>query len=429
MVVEMLEQQNADSPVSSRRAIEALRNGVPNKDAVQELGSNQPDAERQFMDLLDRSSNLARPLSVTKGMLISGDFGAGKSHLLTHLEHIALSRNFAVSRVVISKETPLYDLGKVFVSAIENGRISGRSGRFIEELALALKPGTENYDLFSGAISKAARDGELSMIFPATLTVHERSQDQHIINEIESFWAGERVTVASIRKGLRSIGEAQHYRFSAPKASELPSQRLRFVAELIRGAGYRGWIVFLDEIELVGNYSILQRGRSYSEIARWMGGAQAEGYPGLAAVGAVTVDFVPSVISHDGKQDRDKIASRLEQSARYAGLAGAAETGMRTLEREAVELRPIREADVTDTLEKLRDIYERAYRWRPPPAAAASETAGYMNQMRYKVRAAINEWDLRRLRPGYEPETETDPFRPNYVEDSALEKPAADEPE
>jgi len=34
--------------VSTRRAIEALRAGVPNQDAVRALGSNQPTSSRVF---------------------------------------------------------------------------------------------------------------------------------------------------------------------------------------------------------------------------------------------------------------------------------------------------------------------------------------------------------------------------------------------
>ncbi|MYE01574.1 MAG: hypothetical protein F4Y03_09885 [Alphaproteobacteria bacterium] len=422
-------QSNGDAAVVSRRAIEALRSGVPNRDAVRELGSSQPEAEQQFIDILERSTGFGRPLPPARGMLVSGDFGAGKSHLLAHFEQLALSRNFVSSRVVISKETPLYDLGKVFVSAVENGKIPGRNGRFMEELSLALKPGTENYDLFSGAIAKAALDGDMSMVFPATRIVHERSQDQDIINEIESFWAGDRIAVASVRKGLRSIGEAQNYRFSAPKAAELPLQRLRFAAELIRGAGYAGWVIFLDEIELIGNYSILQRGRSYAEIAHWMGRAPETNRSGLISVGAVTGDFVPAVIDADGKQDGDKIVPRLRESARYENLAGPAEGGMEVLKREVFALQPVGDTDVAATLEKLREIYAKAYNWHPPSASVASETAGYMNQMRYKVRSAINEWDLLRLRPGYRPDIEAREFQHDYGEDSDLEKPAADNAE
>ena len=95
----------------ARRAIEALRNGVPNRDAVRALGCHQPRAETAFASLLDRASDAGNPPASAQGMLISGDFGAGKSHLLAHLEHLALSRNFVCSRVAISKETPLYDLG------------------------------------------------------------------------------------------------------------------------------------------------------------------------------------------------------------------------------------------------------------------------------------------------------------------------------
>ena len=82
----------------------------------------------------------------TRAMLVSGGFGVGKTHLLNHFEHIALSRNFVCSRVPISKETPLYDMGKVFVSAMENGRIPGCSGRFIEELGLKIDPGSEGHE-------------------------------------------------------------------------------------------------------------------------------------------------------------------------------------------------------------------------------------------------------------------------------------------
>ena len=401
---------------------------MPNRDAVRELGSSQPEAERHFIQMLERSAGFGRPLPATRGMLVSGDFGAGKSHLLAHFEQLALSRNFVSSRVVISKETPLYDLGKVFVSAMENGTIPGRNGRFIEELSLALKPGRENYDLFSGAVAQAALDGRMSMIFPATRVVYERSQDQDLIGEIESFWSGDRITVASVRRGLRSIGEARNYRFTAPKAAELPSQRLRFAAELIRGAGYDGWVIFLDEIELIGSYSILQRARSYAEIAQWMGRAQETDRFGLIAVGAITGDFVPAVIGADGKQDEDKIAPRLRESVKYASLAGTAEAGMEALKRDVFALQSIGAAEVEATLEKLRGIYRRAYDWQPPAVSLASETAGHMNRMRYKVRAAINEWDLLRLFPDYRPDIEREEFRHNYREDPDLEKSAADDP-
>src|ERR1700693_1497677 len=104
--------------VARRRAVEALRSGVPSWDAVAVLGSGQPEAEDRFTALLERADEPGRPVPGAQGLLLGGGFGAGKSHLLTHLGHLAMSSGFVVSTVVISKETPLHDPVKTFRAAI-----------------------------------------------------------------------------------------------------------------------------------------------------------------------------------------------------------------------------------------------------------------------------------------------------------------------
>ena len=420
---------NPRSDLTARSAVEALRNGVPNREAVRELGCNQPAAERRFACMLVKAAESLDQVFHPQGMLVSGDFGSGKSHLLAHLEQLALSRNFVCSRVAISKETPLYDLGKVFTSAMENGRLPNRSGRFIEELALAITPDSRECEAFSEWTENAASGGILSPIFPASLCIYKRAMDSELNSDIESFWAGDRIQVAKIRAGLRQIGEARTYRFRAPKAAELPVQRLQFAIELIKSAGYGGWVVLLDEIELMGSYSILQRGRSYAEIARWMGRVQEENYPGLIVVGAVTGDFASAIISPDGqKKDRDYVQPRLEQSTRYSGLSGRAGSGMRLLEQERMELASPDDDDVRATVEALRRLYRRAYGWEPPPYEATAGGTAFQRRMRYKVRAAINEWDLRRLNPAYRPDTQIEGFTSSYNENPDLEQEASGDP-
>ena len=276
----MIPQAEENRSVKSRWALEALRNGVPNRAAVEMLGCNQPQAQSRFTDLLMQASDRDNPLSGAKGMLVSGDFGSGKSHLLTHLEHLALSEGFVCSKVAISKETPLYDLGKVFKSAIDNGRMPDRSGRLIEELGLALRPHSGDYAAFF-LWANDVDTNSLSPMFPASLLVHERSNDLELNSEIQSFWGGDKINISRIKGGLREIGQASSYSFHAPKQAELPAQRLRFAIELIKAAGYKGWVVLLDEIELIGSYSLLQRGRSYAELARWQGETEGGAYPGV----------------------------------------------------------------------------------------------------------------------------------------------------
>lgn len=413
------------SAFACRQALEALRNGVPNRTAVEMLGCTQPQAEHRFAEMLAKAGDRDDPPDNALGMLVSGDFGSGKSHLLTHFEHVALGAGFVCSRVAVSKETPLYDLGKVFKSAVENGRMPGRSGRLIEELGLALNPHSGDYARFYTWANGAAEAGEINQMFPASLLVHERSHDLELNSEIETFWAGDSIKIARVKSGLRQIGQLQSFSFRAPKASELPPQRLRFFTELIKAAGYRGWVVLLDEIELTGSYSLLQRGRSYAEIARWLGQHTEQPCPGLVCAGAVTDDFASAIISIDGKNDRDNMGARL--SGRYESLVSHAETGMRLLERECLPLAQLTDADIRGALGTMRELYSTAYGWNAPELPERARGAGHQNRMRYNVRAAINEWDLLRLYPDAQPDTESDDFRYLYEENPDLERESRDE--
>lgn len=74
-----------DSPVQARRAIEALRAGVPNRDAVLALGSAHPPIEEQFGRLLAEAKEQPTAPRSPAGFLIAGNFGTGKSHELEYL--------------------------------------------------------------------------------------------------------------------------------------------------------------------------------------------------------------------------------------------------------------------------------------------------------------------------------------------------------
>ena len=415
--------------LDSRRAIEALRNGVPNRKAVEILGCNQPRAEAAFDALLAGVADTGAPSGDSTGMLVSGGFGSGKSHLLAHLESRALSQGFVCSTVAVSKETPLYDLGKVFKSAVENARMPDRRGRLIEELgSTADWKSARSADFFRWA-DNAASSGLLSPMFPASLLVYERVGDLELIGKIESFWSGDRIRVAEVKDGLRRIGQSRNYSFRAPKAAELPPQRLRFVVELIRSAGYKGWVVLLDELELVGSYSLLQRGRSYAELTRWLGRAVNQACPGLVTAGTVTDDFASAIISPDGKQDRDKVSPRLAAS-RYANVSAHAETGMRLLERECIPLDDPTEDEVNATIETLQRMYSETYGWEAPRLEAKAGGGGIQARMRYKVRASINAWDLLRFYPEARPDIVSgEEYHPTYEEDADLERESRDDAE
>ncbi|EQD52946.1 hypothetical protein B1B_10479, partial [mine drainage metagenome] len=125
-----------NEPLTARRVLEALRSGVPNSESVLVLGTTQSQAVERFNSLLIAAEDQNRT-SAPVGMLIGGGFGSGKSHVLEYLSQSARSRNFVVSKVVISKETPLHNPTAIFRAAIMEARVPGRPGSAIDEIALS----------------------------------------------------------------------------------------------------------------------------------------------------------------------------------------------------------------------------------------------------------------------------------------------------
>ena len=146
--------------VARRRAVEALRSGVPSWDGVAVLGSG--------VDVLYPPEHAP----ASPGLLLGGGFGAGKSHLLTHLGHLAMASGFVVSTVVISKETPLYDPVKVFRAATQTAVDPARAHGVLADSAAELDPDTARYAELSRWVNSPASC--LDERFPATLLCHER---------------------------------------------------------------------------------------------------------------------------------------------------------------------------------------------------------------------------------------------------------------
>jgi hypothetical protein len=354
-------------------------------------------------------------------MLLSGDFGTGKSHMLEYFEHLALSQNYVCSRIAVSKQMPFYNLGKVFKAAIDNGVVPCLVGQMVEELGVTLDPNSNEYVKFFQWAH--AEDSGLHPIFPATLMAHERSPDLEVLSKLYWFWSGDQILIRDVQDPLKAVGQWHNYKFKAPKPLDLPPQKLRYVLELVKAAGYKGWVVLIDELELIGSYGVVQRAGSYAELARWMGLTPDEQYPGLVVVGAISEDFERAVI--DDKYDRDKVEPRLRMKGDHL-KAGRAVAGMQRISNRT-QLAQLSEESVQATIDKIREMYSVAYDWDAPFFKSHPAGAGYQRAIRYKVKSAVNTWDLQRLYPDSHPEMQETEYRFGYTEDQDLEEEVKDD--
>jgi hypothetical protein len=405
-----------DEALRARRAIEALRCGVPNRDAVAVLGSGQDRIEDRFVAVLDAAGTTRG--SGSRSLLIGGGFGAGKSHVLEHLATLARDRGFVVSRIVISKETPLHDPAKVLRAAIESAVLPGGAEDAVPEAAAALDTDTPAYAEFLHWVSTS---GAVDERFALTLSLlpRVRTSDADFAELIVRFWSGDPISTTELRRQSRRVGRSRPSLPAVP-ARQLARQRFRFLARLFAAAGYEGWVLLFDEVELIGRYTPLQRGRSYAELAGWLRADPDDPASPMVSVVAMTDDFDAAVLTAKGDHRAIPEKLRAKQTAEFDVLASAAEAGMRAVERSMIRLQPPDEAELARTYGRLKVLHGEAFEWDPPDVPGLERLGA--TRMRQYVRAWINEWDLSRLDPSFRPATEVAQVRSSYDESPELER-------
>lgn len=399
-----------EDPVQCRRAIEALRSGVPNRDAVLALGADQPGVEAPFRERLAACEASEEP---QPGLVLAGVFGTGKSHTLEHLRQIALDQRFVCSKIAVSKEMPIFDLPRSFRLAASELRVRNRIDPGLSAVAESLDFNSPSYSAFYKWVNEATPD-TLDPRFAATLYLYEYVRgDDEFRERIRDFWSGQPLNVTDLRRKLTEYGQSKNFRIgTAPRPVDLARQRLLFAARLVKAAGYAGWLVLIDEVELISSYSRLQRARSYGELARWGNRLLNESTPGMVSVMAITSDVVAYLFEQ--QHDRDDIPNILTLRNDTAGLARA-ETGMRIIERDRIALRPPDDAALASTYARVRSIYSTAY-GREAPDVQWPERLG-STPIREYVRYWIEQWDLQRAYPGHTSRVVVTPVTLTYGED------------
>jgi hypothetical protein len=399
----------------ARRAIEALRAGVPNRAAIRLLGTAETEIRERFLQNLGLCQRCLKHGDQAKGQVIAGGFGSGKSHLLGYLQELALAENFIVSWVVISKETPLFDLGKLHVSAMRAATVPGRNDDAMTAVLSKLDAKKDAYDELAQWAESS--DAELSPLFPALLHLFPRpNTNPERMQQIARFLAGGKLSFATVRQWLREVGAAKLFQLKPVKQPDLIRQRVRFVPRLIAAAGYSGWVLLLDEVELIGRYSVLQRGRSYAELARWLGLDATDKVPGTVTVATITEDFTDEVINkrRDDEQVPRKLVNKNERST-----AERARLGMEALQNKKVELHKPNAEMLRISLNKVRGFYSEAYGWKPTSDDVGEITAA--KSMRQYIKSWITAWDLERLY-GTRPKIETVSVPTDYEENKDIEQ-------
>jgi hypothetical protein len=409
--------------LSARMAIEALRAGVPNRAAIRHLGTEQTGIEHAFEAALAaawRPDGSPQTGGIAPGLGMAGGFGAGKSHLLGYLAEVARLQGFVVSRVVVSKETPLSHPNHVLSAALRAAALPDRPDDTIAACIAALRERPEALDALEDHI-RTPEAGFAPIFAAALFLVRRAATPPEMLRRIARLWAGTKVSIPAIRSALSAAGAARMFPLKAVPAGEATDQLIRFIPLLFRAAGYTGWCLLLDEVELIGRYTPLQRALSYAWLGAWIGLTASRRFPGIVTAYAITDDFVAAVIN--ARQDSEKLPERLTLKGRSAE-AGLALSAIRHIERTVLQHRllPPGPGDLAVCHDKVRALYSGAYDWQAPPLPPAERISS--RTMRQYIKGWITRWDMLRLDHGTVVILD-DGIDSNYAEDATLEEPGA----
>ena len=170
-----------------RRAVEALRAGVPSAALVRQLGSDQGKIVARFKRLISDLQGGA-PDDAFKGFFIRGRFGSGKSHLLKYFEQFALAHGLACSTVSVSKEVSLADRHELFKAAVNNLRVPDRPHGGLREAALKLRFDSQEYATLIEYVHE--QNNDVDPLFRVTLSLFEYTKSDETEDQIISFWSG-----------------------------------------------------------------------------------------------------------------------------------------------------------------------------------------------------------------------------------------------
>lgn len=385
----------SEEQLSALLVIESLRAGVPTRKSTEVLPDVRPDLTQPIFDDLTKLKNGERP----KGRLLWGGFGLGKSHALKTIEHKALDEGFAVSmvsftiedhgqnlfnfhaRVASSVRTPhstelglqTYLKKKSFPELSENTQIL-QKGRYVNPqpavvLATLLKwPDTEEGETLYG----------------------------DLIGDHPS-----RTEIKRIAKGEKGDPPSELFDMLVTpplfKRSEHAQAYFGLLADAIAFCGFKGWVILIDEIELLCNFSQKSRLEPYRNLNWLLNWNGSMNYP-IYTVCAASLSLQNKMLEVDKKgnaPDKDAIPRLAEE--RHGSVAKKEMDDFFTLAMNdrCLTIEKVEKEKLEFLFNKLVETHAIAYQWNPPAGKAREAISNIVGNgpVRVYIRATLEALD------------------------------------
>ena len=302
------------------------------------------------------------PREGAKVRFLSGDYGDGKTHFMSVIRHISLQKGFAVSFVVLTRETPIHKFEAVYQAIVKQlrGQFDGSGIRNL----------LESY-LNEMGKTLVQEDGELPQERLSEISNELRNLPGMDINFANGVIALLKNRFQPLEEGedqeeRDNIRESLHHWFEGgkvPKKDLKPFQIFEIVNKtnsknflnaliaFLRHVEYKGLILLMDELETVVGQGKSVRNAAYENVRLLIDNTEQAGYL------HIFFSIIPDVLeSEKGFKSYDALWSRVRsigegKRLNYRGV-------LIDLHRT-----PLKTAELVELGKTLRTIHGNSYRW------------------------------------------------------------------
>ena len=368
------------SDFASRQVIEALRSGV----ASRAVGAYFSEARPQMMKRLTGRLDQLQTDRISGGMVFTGRYGEGKTHLLNTVFSMASERNMAVSYVAIGKETPIDKLDQLYRKIIAQTYLPGaKQPGFRTRLEETLTPGSNVTGELLAYTARELQTDKIYYLLKALIGAQEEDDREVLMADLEGDFTTDGV-VKKIYRRVTGTPDKFNQAFSKTKHA---MDYFCFISHLFRSLGLDGWVILFDEAELMGRYPKKGRAKGYATMQKFLRpDAKLEQ---SFSIFAFSSSYAEDVI--DRKHEFDVVSSVW---AEESDLLKASNASLNAI-LAAPELTPLTREEIRQILVSIQEFHGKAYGWTPAISEEAllkaTENSGYL--LRTKIRAAIEFLD------------------------------------
>ena len=359
--------------------IEALRSGVPSRAAGEYFSEARPAMMQKIQSRLEQVHETGH----SDGMIFTGRYGEGKTHLLGTVFGMAFAHNMVVSYVSLGKETPVDRPYLLFPKIIANTYLPGAAQPGFRQKLEDLTQGSSISGELLAYAAKELETDKLYFLLKAFLGTQEEEERYAFLADLE----GDFTTGQVIKRSYRRItGTAAKFNQNFSKTKH-GFDYFYFTSHLFKTLGYGGWVLLFDEAELLGGMGKKTRAKSYVQLQRFL--KPSPKLESVFSLFAFSSSYAEDVI--DAKKEFENVEAAFSEDRESLTAAKSVLNGI----LNAPELMPLTREETLQVLLSIQDFHGRAYGWKPEVSAntiyQVTESGGYL--LRTRIRSAIEFFD------------------------------------